>query len=343
MKIAETLLKSIILLPHRFNGIIPIDNSGIIENQRFYIYFYSTLLICFGVSINLIGLSGPDDIYTRWLNIINLSICILTFIVYCLKRIDVTKALILILLSSSIETSAEVVLCAFNPTPYNIMLCLGNLVISALLITFATIAYIPFMPTILAIITMSAYTICIIFIKNSALNNFFLLFFTVFLVACILSECIIKQGRSLLKDNARLRADEYELMSLLKINKQQVKAFVDFSRLKNQSSKDTEELLSYLSDGMRRKLVKGITDYIKEKEYSMEVMAEAMPELSPSERKICLLILQGKKLGEICRTLDKTENNVNAHRSHIRSKLELKTSENLKEALEKRIELFRQV
>lgn len=75
----------------------------------------------------------------------------------------------------------------------------------------------------------------------------------------------------------------------------------------------------------------------------MEVMAEAMPELSPSERKICLLILQGKKLGEICRTLDKTENNVNAHRSHIRSKLELKTSENLKEALEKRIELFRQV
>lgn len=342
MKRLDAILRTFMMLPHRFNDIIPIDNSSILAGQQFYIYFYGTLLICFGVSINIAGLSGPDDTLIKLMNIANLTICITTFVLYCRKTVNTTRALITILLSSCLETSAEVVLCAFNPTPFNIMVSLGNLALSILLITFATVAYIPAMPTILGLTTISAYAFCVIFSGNSTLSNFFLLFFAVFLIACVLSECLIRQGRSLLEDNAKLRADEYELMSLLKINKRQVKAFVDFSKIKNASAKDTERLLSYLSDGMRRKLITGIKEYLNEREYDLDRISAAMPELSPSEKKICLCILQDKKLGEICRALDKTENNVNAQRSHIRSKLGVAPGENLKEALEKRIMLYKE-
>lgn len=52
------------------------------------------------------------------------------------------------------------------------------------------------------------------------------------------------------------------------------------------------------------------------------------------------MILQDKKLSEICRTLGKTENNVNAQRSKIRSCLNIPREVPLKEALSEQLGLY---
>lgn len=63
----------------------------------------------------------------------------------------------------------------------------------------------------------------------------------------------------------------------------------------------------------------------------------SFPGFTPTELKVSALVLQGKKLSEICILMDKNENNVNTVRSHIRKKLGLKPNEDLRKALMNKI------
>ena len=57
------------------------------------------------------------------------------------------------------------------------------------------------------------------------------------------------------------------------------------------------------------------------------------PCLTKSETDVCRLILVGKKRSEIGLLLDKTENNVDVTRNHIRKKLNVPTDQNLQKFL----------
>ena len=78
--------------------------------------------------------------------------------------------------------------------------------------------------------------------------------------------------------------------------------------------------------------------YLKTRNTDLEIIAQKFPELTPSEREICRLILQGKKLYDICRLLGKNESNVNSQRANMRKKLGLQPAENLQKALQQRLE-----
>ena len=138
-------------------------------------------------------------------------------------------------------------------------------------------------------------------------------------------------------ENKNLKQDEAELLHILRINKQQVKAYIEFSKKEQPDSEDTERFLELIGERSQRNIINTVSSYITEKQTEIDLIAKAFPELSASEHEICRLVLQGKKLGEICEILGKTENNVTAHRGHIRKKLGLTSQENLKKALESRM------
>ena len=162
----------------------------------------------------------------------------------------------------------------------------------------------------------------------------------VFITICFLGERLIRNSKALEQENTVLKQDEAELLDLLRLNKRQVKAYIEFSKKEAPTTEDAERLLELVGERSQRNIINTVADYQTKKQTQMDRIAEALPELSPSEREICRLILQGKKLGEICGLLGKTENNVTAHRGHIRKKLGLSPQENLKEALEKRMKQF---
>ena len=77
-------------------------------------------------------------------------------------------------------------------------------------------------------------------------------------------------------------------------------------------------------------------------ESSKELLVAVFPQFTPSQIAISQLILQDKKLSEICRSLGKTENNVSSQRSKIRTILELGPEDSLKEALQERLDAYLQ-
>lgn len=312
-------------------------NDTVEEHQRFSVFLYGSIILFLGIPLNLLGLTGPTDKIYFWMNTANLIIGIIIFILYCNERLRLKIALSAILIVTQLEILGEMLNCALNPSNYHMQLIVGNLVLSGVLIMLSVVAYLRFVPIILSIICMSMYAVCILITDSPSLKNFYILYLLVFATICVLGERLIYAVRKLEQENRNLKQDEAELLHILRMNKQQVKAYVEFSKKEKATSEDAERLLKLIGERSQRNIINTVSCYLTEKQTEIDQIAKAFPELSASEHEICRLILQGKKLGEICEILGKTENNVTAHRGHIRKKLGLTTQENLKKALGNRM------
>lgn len=92
-----------------------------------------------------------------------------------------------------------------------------------------------------------------------------------------------------------------------------------------------------LGEKSQKNLINNVIEFMRMNETESERLKLLLPELTPSEIKICQLILRDKKLGEICSILNKSESNINTQRGNIRKKLGLQPTDNLQKALEKRV------
>lgn len=316
------------------------QDSSIRERQCFFVFLYTSIILFVVIPLNLIGLTGPADRFYFWMNSSNLLITVITFTLFVYKKLKLNMALSVLLLSSQLETVGEMLYCALNPSLYHTHLIVGNLVLTSIVIMLAVAAYLQFIPILLAVIAIGGYTTCILITHNATLINFYLLFTLIFIITCALGERLIYAINTLEQENLNLKQDEAELLRFLRMNKQQVHAYIEFSKKKNPNSKEMEQLLERLDESSQRNIIKSVSTYLAERQTSIEQIAAAFPELTSSEHEICRLILQGKKLSEICAILDKTENNITAHRGHIRKKLNLKPENNLKKSLEIRMQQY---
>lgn len=138
------------------------------------------------------------------------------------------------------------------------------------------------------------------------------------------------------EENRQLKKGEAELLTLLRMRKDEVKAFLSLAK-KKYDNDGTKLLMESLDKKTRYNLLTNVEEYIRERDTDLSIIEKAFPELTPSEREICRLVLQGKKLGEICTILGKTETNINSQRANVRRKLGLQPSDNLQRRLQERL------
>lgn len=180
------------------------------------------------------------------------------------------------------------------------------------------------------------YTVCIITTNNSTLIDYYFMLFVVLVFFSFLGFHIAKNARRLQVENTELRRDEAELMQILRLNKKQIKAYVRLAS-DRYGAEHTRNLLDILGETSQKNLLANVAEFMRISDTEKSRIDEIFPELTTSEKSICQLILRGKKLGDICSLLGKTESNVNTQRAHIRRKLGLATTDNLREALEERM------
>lgn len=122
----------------------------------------------------------------------------------------------------------------------------------------------------------------------------------------------------------------------MKINKKQIKAYVALVKERH-DVKLTAHLLDLLGEASQKNVIDNVMQYLQTRELSKQNIERVFPELSASEQEICYLILQNRKLSEICMLLNKSESNITTQRANIRKKLGMGSADNLKKVLEKRI------
>lgn len=172
--------------------------------------------------------------------------------------------------------------------------------------------------------------------ENDSISNFFGIYFVIFVVLSILSSRLVRNIRYLDNENVVLKKDEEEIFNTLGLSKEQIKAYMQLMQSK-QNVDMTEALLGMIGEDLKRTLISNVEEYLSVKETGMLEMEKIFPELSASEREICLLVLQDKKLNDICAILGKKESNITSTRVHIRRKLNMKPSDNLRKVLQDRV------
>lgn len=115
-----------------------------------------------------------------------------------------------------------------------------------------------------------------------------------------------------------------------------MKAYIALALEKHDLAKTTH-LLSLMGATSQKNVIDNVTEFLKQQELEKHDIASVFPDFTPSELNICRLILQGKKQGEICNILNKSESNISTQRANIRKKLGLQTSQDLAEALAERM------
>lgn len=326
------LIESLRLLPLSFLE----RETSFLGKQQLYVLVYYTAAIVVGLSVNLMGISGPQRDFNLWLNSGYILAAVFFFAGYMYHKFSLSLTLFGLIMVTQVTTSVEMLYCAFTPDKYHIMLIVGNTVLLAVNILFSLIAYLEYTPYMLCGMSMGTYIACVCITDNGILANFLGVFLVIFIVVCILGSRLVRNMRSLDKENISLKKDEAEFFDMLGLEKEQATAYIELAQKKHGFDR-TGSLLNMLGEDLQRNVIANVREYLAAEETGILEMETLFPELSASEREVCRLILQDKKLGEICAILDKKENNINSTRVHIRKKLNMQPSDNLRKVLQERV------
>lgn len=311
--------------------------SNYLDRQRQWLLVCFAVMLYLGILSNILGLSGAFDPFFTASNIVFLVVVVSSFAAYLLGKIGVVKGIIFLAVATQVFIGMDILYSAFVPTlKDNTMVILINMLILAGNMFFSLAAYQARLTRWLVGIALGVYLVCVIVTGNESLRNYFFMMLLILLFISVLSLGIARNGEYLVNANKILQREEEELLQVLRINKKQIKAYVALAKERH-DVKQTEHLLDLLGEASQKNVIDNVLQYIQTRELSKQNLERVFPELSSSEREICYLILQNKKLSEIGILLNKTESNITTQRGNIRKKLRMNPSDNLQKVLEKRI------
>lgn len=308
-----------------------------IGRQRLVLLFCCYLPVTIlGIVAIFAGITGPTSAFFSCTHAGFLVAVAISLALYFSGRIGVAACLSACTIVGQVTLTVEMIYLSCAPDQYSLMLIVANTVLLALNTMISMAALMETNTFILGLASIATYIACTVISGDQTLRNFLVLFVISFAVVGAVGLLTAASIRSMEEENAQLRRDEADLLTLLRIRKDDIRAYLSLASKKH-SGNDARALIENLDKKARYNLLSNVEEYIRNREASREAVREAFPELTPSELEICRLVLQDKKLGEICVILDKKESNINSQRANIRRKLGLRPSDNLLAKLQERM------
>lgn len=295
------------------------------------------LYLCLGALSDLLELSGSFDIFYKFTNSILLLLTLLWSTCYIVKKMSILRTVSLLSSTTQVLISIDTVYCAFTPAvPHTQMVILVNILILTANTMFSVATYQGITILINVVISIVTFFVCMLFTNGHDFQQYAVMVVLVFAYIGILGLHIARISVQLQDENETIKQEEEELMHVLRLNKEQLKLYIELAK-KEQSEDETLLILNKFSDKTQKYVVDNVMKYVKAQATTSKQIEESFPELSSSERDIVQLILRGYKLGSICTILNKSESNINTQRANIRRKLRLQSADNLNDALQKRM------
>lgn len=301
------------------------------------------LLFCYmpvtvlGIIAIFMELTGPASSFFNYTHAGFLVAAAISLYLFFNRKISVATCLASCTLIGQLTLTIEMIYLAATPTPYNLMVIVANTVLLALNTMISMAALLEKNTLVLGTATIATYIACTVISGNEHLLNFLVLFIISFTIVGTVGLLVAKSTHNIEEENRQLKEGEAELLTILRMRKSEVRAYISLAT-KKYSHDSAHALLESLDKKAKRNLLTNVEQYIRTRDTDLEKIEKVFPELTPSEREICRLVLQGKKLGEICTILNKTESNINSQRANVRRKLGLQPSDNLQKKLQERMD-----
>lgn len=307
------------------------------EKQQMSAFIMYVLAVLFLLTANLFGLSGPQKTPVLLANAL-LMLTTITLSLACMYgRLSLPKAFAVLTVTTQLFTCCEMVLYARSVSGYSLMLILGDVTLLAVNVMFSLMAYLRYTSYVLSGMAVAAYVACMCMTGDDALLNFCGIFLPMFLILAVLGSLLVRSTRKMDMENTEMRREEKELLDVLKMEKGQMRAYVRLAQQRQEPS-ETANMLDMLDTEARQNVIDNVKEAVASREMEHANLSQIFPELTPSEIEICRLVILGKGLKEVCRELGKAESNITSQRRHIRIKLGLQPSDNLKKVLQARFD-----
>ncbi len=345
----------------------------IVDRERLTMLLFCYLpIMLLGVVANFLGMTQPSAPFFNYTHTLCLAVAAVVLLLFCLRKINIAKCLSAFTITGQSILGVEMIFCARQADDYYNYLIIANTVLLALNTMASLAAYLKKNTIFLAITTICIYIACAFIANSDILKSFIIVFAIAFLFVCLANVMAATTTRhleaskdqlekdnsklardkgKLEKDNSKLardkgkleqanrnfRREELELLQILHLSKTEVVAYLSLAA-KKYDFDGTRVLFERLDSKSRHNLISNVEGYIKTRATDLEIIERTFPQFTPSEREICRLILQGRKLSEICLTLNKNESNINSQRANMRRKLGLQPSDNLQKQLQARMD-----
>lgn len=318
-------------------NIIKVKEKSLLNQRRQRLAVWYVPILVLGALSDLLELSGSFDIFYKFTNSILLLLTLLWSTCYIVKKMSILRTVSLLSSTTQVLISIDTVYCAFTPAvPHIQMVILVNILILTANTMFSVATYQGITILTNVVISIVTFFVCMLFTNGHDFQQYAVMVVLVFAYIGILGLHIARISEQLQDENETIKQEEEELMHVLRLNKEQLKLYIELAK-KEQSEDETLLILNKFSEKTQKYVVDNVMKYVKAQATTSKQIEESFPELSSSERDIVQLILRGYKLGSICTMLNKSESNINTQRANIRRKLRLQSADNLNDALQKRM------
>ena len=282
----------------------------------------------------------PRNGLIRVVDVGTIIITIALLVLYNTHRLSVRWAATSLYILIQLELSMQLIYFSTLQTLESAALIIQGSFLSLLLISISLVSFLRYSPSIISILSLLTFSFCYIIFPNAVITAFAPIYLVV-LLGAILYDFSATRPLLMMDAYQRHQGDEYlEFLYATGLTHEDVKNITKLSRNNADQTERTRNLLSLMNSRARKNIMDSVLLMKTENENSRELLLRVFPALTPSQISICQLVLQGKKLSDICITMGKSESNISSQRSRIRTALELKPEDNLKDVLEERIEVY---
>ncbi len=279
-------------------------------------------------------------IVTEYMAMSVMAITIMLILLYHLRYFSLRWSATALIILLQVQTATDMLTLALLGSPDSETWIMLDTLTSLLLIMTSLVALLKYTPAIISAISIITYTLCVHYFPNPTLTTVYP-FYLVILVAVVFFDLVMTQTTlHLQEENEELKDELYDFFKVSGMSREQLHAYISLVKESGRTSDHTRELLNFIDSRAQQKIVSSVKTVMAENASRMELLQRAFPTLSRSQLSIVQLILQGKKLSEICFLLGKNESNVSTQRSHIRAELNLGADENLADALNNRLQSY---
>lgn len=274
------------------------------------------------------------------IDIFTLVITIVLLLLYDTHHLSIRWSATALYVLLQIELSMQKIFCATQQTPETAGLILQASFLSLLLVTVSIVSFLKYSPTIISALSILSFTFCLIVFPHHFLISFSPVYYVVLVgvIAYDLSASRPIMAMGISQEHRNLEFDEF--LYATGLTEEDVRNITKLARNNADKTETTRIVLSLMNTRARKNIVNSVLNLKKEDESTRQILMTVFPDLTPSQIAICQLVLQDKKLSEICSALGKSESNVSSQRSRIRAALEVPSDRLLKDVLEERLNIY---
>ena len=293
-----------------------------------------SLSVVLGVPMHIMGIVGRSSGILYAISALMWLMTVVLFVLYMTRRMSLKMAISTFGLLTQLTGSARIVYMAVERPEGFDQTILFNQIISLALIIYLVMAVVRHIPTIIAIISIVTIVFAYLYTDGGFNKQIVVIFIVVEMFTCVLGEMIRRGIRGMQCENADYNTTINRVLATFHMTKTELLAYLQLGR-GEQSDKDITDFFDRLDERTEANLIRAVEQRMAHRRMQHANISSVLPSLTPTEQEVCRLIIGGKTIYEIASILNKTPNNISSVRIHIRKKLGLATSDDLREVLMK--------